>query len=230
MAFKQVITPNPEVPCTPGWCLTYVDDAFNLEAHGKTKNYRTALDAWGTSKSQHRDRNFPANCWVPVWFTLKNEPAGHVAILAPDGAVWSSSHPTKKQPVRHGSLNEIINYYGNLGLSYLGWTEDVGGVEVIRKEEDMALITEEQVKWHYRLIAGVEASPEEIKNYVGKDYVWATEEIKRYFANQGRGYNLYRSEAEKAITDLKKQLVSMPADTTEAELKLQAIKDALGIK
>lgn len=230
MAYLQVIMPNPNVSCTPGWCLTYLDDCFDLEAHGKQKNYPSATAAWNTSKYQHRDRNFPSGCWVPVYFTLSDNPDGHVALLAPDGTVWSSSHPTSKWPVHHKSLDDLDAYYGRGRLGFLGWTEDLTDILVIRKEEDMVKITEEQIKWHYRLIAGVEPSDQEVKNYLGKDYVFVTEDIKRFFANQGRGYNAYRSQAEQAIADLKKQLVAMPADTTEAEQKLQAIKDALGIK
>lgn len=245
MTFTQVITPNPEVPCTPRWCLTYVDHAFNLKAHGKTKNYLTALDAWGASKSQHRDRNFPANRWVPVWFTLKNEPAGHVAILAPDGAVWSSSHPTSNQPVRHASLDDIIKYYGTLGLTFIGWTEDVGGVAVIKEGEDMIQDTDhEYTRWANlsKFVRGRSNSKKELvpltrdefrKSAVGKTWLKAVEilmddqEAHKAIAALNLGVLAREDNWEGQIHSLIAQLKATPADTGEAEEKLQKLKESL---
>ena len=130
--FIQVIAPDPEVPCTPGWCLTYLDDSFDLEAHGKQRNYPTATAAWEASRYKHQDQDFPEGCWVPVWFSLKDVAAGHVALRAPDGSIWSSSHPTSNKPVRHASLDALYKYYGPGRLSYLGWTEDLTDILVIK--------------------------------------------------------------------------------------------------
>lgn len=63
-------------------------------------------------------------------------------------------------------------------------------------EEDEVKITRDQIYWHYWTIAGVLPTEQEIKNYEGKDYVFATEDIKRYFANRGLGYYTYRVNAE----------------------------------
>ncbi|MDR6794747.1 hypothetical protein J2X12_004238 [Pseudarthrobacter oxydans] len=239
MAVVQAITPNPDVSCTPGWCLTYVDDAFDLEAHGKTQNYPTAISAWNASHSKHVDRRFPANCWVPVWFTLEGNPAGHVAILAPDGAVWSSSHPTKKTPVRHNSLKEIVAYYGSLGLSYLGWTEDVGGIAVV-KEEDMIKDTDlEYARWEKlgQQIRGRSLTREEFRSSaVGLTWLKALEvlsddpESDQALKDQGLGQLARRDDWEGQIHSLTAQLKGKPQDASEAEKKLQAIKDALDIK
>lgn len=249
MAFTQVVTPNPEVPCKPRWCLTYVDNAFNLAAHGKSKNYPTAISAWNASTSQHRDRNFPADRWVPVWFTLKNEPAGHVAILAPDGAVWSSSHPTSNKPVRHGSLNEIISYYGSLGLTYIGWTEDVGGVKVIKQEggdmediitdkhRDLIRVISSEVKgWNRDEVHSGKLDDREMKAWKGNKISVFSQQAW----NEGGNYRALKDKWKaaydaqpgllKKIEELNTQLKAMPQDTSEAEAKLQAIKDALDIK
>ena len=127
MTFAQTITPNPDIPCTPGWCLQYVRETYSLPAR-----YSSATEAWANSASQHTDRDFPADCWVPVWFSLATEPAGHVALLAPDGSVYSSSDANTSIPHHHPSLDNLISYYaaGN-PLTYLGWTEDVAGYPVI---------------------------------------------------------------------------------------------------
>ena len=127
MSFIQVITPNPDIPCTPGWCLQYVRQTYGLPAR-----YSSATEAWNNSTSQHQDWDFPADCWVPVWFSLATEPAGHVALRTPDGSVYSSSDANTSTPHHHPSLDDLISYYaaGN-PLTYLGWTEDVASYPVI---------------------------------------------------------------------------------------------------
>jgi len=124
---RQLITPNPHIPCQPGWCLQYVRQAFNLPAA-----YPTATAAWEASASKHRDRNFPAGVWLPVWFSLANEPAGHVALMAPDGSVYSTSD-LGTAPHHHLDLSDLMNYYAryDMTLTYLGWTEDVAGYPVL---------------------------------------------------------------------------------------------------
>jgi hypothetical protein len=124
---RQLITPNPNIPCQPGWCLQYVRQAFGLPAA-----YPTATAAWEASSSKHRDRNFPKGAWLPVWFSLANEPAGHVALMAPDGSVYSTSD-LGTVPHHHLDLSDLMNYYAryDMTLTYLGWTEDVAGYPVM---------------------------------------------------------------------------------------------------
>ena len=123
----QLVTPNPHIPCQPGWCLQYVRQAFGLPAR-----HPTATAAWEASESKHRDRNFPKGVWLPVWFSLANEPAGHVALMAPDGSVFSTSD-LGAVPHQHLDLSDLMNYYARYGmtLTYLGWTEDVAGYPVL---------------------------------------------------------------------------------------------------
>jgi hypothetical protein len=123
----QTITPNPNIPCKPGWCLAYVNEAFRVP-----KRHGSATAAWRASGTKHRDYDFPAGCWVPVWFGLSNEPNGHVALLAPDGSVYSTSD-NSTTPHHHPDLADLIGYYAHYGmrLTYLGWTEDVEGTPVI---------------------------------------------------------------------------------------------------
>lgn len=121
----QIITPNPEIPCTPGLCLVYVRETFDLPA-----KYPSATASWGASEHKHTDKEFPDNVWVPVWYSLADEPNGHVALRQPDGSVWSASHPTNTTPVHHDSMQDIESYYGGR-LKYLGWTEDLSGEMII---------------------------------------------------------------------------------------------------
>jgi len=152
---QQLITPNPNIPCKPGWCLAYVNEAFAVP-----KRFGSATAAWNGSATKHRNPDFPAGAWVPVWFSLATEPNGHVALRAPDGSVYSTTHPTATTPTHHPDMADLIRAYARYNpLTYLGWTEDVEGTPVIEldslsyaggpitplEEDDMALTTEDKL-------------------------------------------------------------------------------------
>ncbi|QED11502.1 membrane associated protein [Arthrobacter phage Qui] len=124
---KQLITPTPIIPAQGGWCLQYVRQAYGLPAR-----YASATEAWDKSTSKHRDRNFPAGLWTPVWYGIAENPLGHVVLLAPDGSCYSTSDYSG-WPVHHNSLADLESFYAyyNLTLQYRGWTEDVAGYAVI---------------------------------------------------------------------------------------------------
>jgi hypothetical protein len=128
MTYAQLLTPNPDIPCQPGWCLQYVRQTFGTipPVHG------TALQAWDASGTQHADRVYPGGCYVPVFFTLADNAAGHVALLCPDDTVYSTSD-LGTTPHHHNSLDDLIAYYAFYGhpLTYLGWTEDLEGVSIV---------------------------------------------------------------------------------------------------
>lgn len=152
---KQTITPTPIIPATGGWCLQYVRQAFGLPA-----KYASATEAWEQSTSKHRDRNFPAGLWVPVWYGIDVEPLGHVVLLAPDGSCYSTSDYSG-WPVHHASLEALEEFYAKYGmiLQYRGWTEDVASYTVIEptttnkglfvtlKQEDENLILDRNKKY-----------------------------------------------------------------------------------
>lgn len=124
----QLVTPNPNIPCVPGWCLQYVRQAF-----GAPVVEPTATAGWNNAKFKHRDWNFPAGMWVPVWFELATEPAGHVALLAPNGAVYSTTSPFSNLPTIHPNMAHLIAAYAPYNpLTYLGWSEDISGVRVVQ--------------------------------------------------------------------------------------------------
>lgn len=124
----QLITPNPNISCRPGYCLEYVRETFGLPV-----KYGSATEAWNNSPSQHQDYNFPAGLWFPVWFAIDIEPNGHVALMAPDGTVYSASDMTNT-PHHHPSMDDLIAYYarwGKMTLTFLGWSEDVASFPVV---------------------------------------------------------------------------------------------------
>jgi hypothetical protein len=123
----QLITPTPWIQCAPGWCLQYVRQTFGLPAR-----YGTATEAWEKSDSKHLDMDFPPGVWLPLWFSLEHEPAGHVVLRAPDGSIYSTSSPTGTTPTHHPNLADLFVAYSRYNpLTYLGWTEDVAGYPVV---------------------------------------------------------------------------------------------------
>lgn len=165
----QTRTPNPNIPCKPGWCLAYVNEAF-----GVAKRYGSATAAWNASPTKHRDRNFPPGVWVPLWFSLANEPNGHVVLLAPDGAVYSTSHPTATTPTRHPDLADLFRAYSRYNpLTYLGWTEDVEGTPVLSagityQSTISATIQEDDMPVTDSFEPNVRASLQNITDQIGK--------------------------------------------------------------
>lgn len=127
----QLIYPNPNIWCRPGYCLQYVRQTFGLNGL-----YPNATAGWIASRSKHRDRNFPVGRWVPVWFHLGGEPLGHVALRAPNGNVYSTSDDSNT-PHCHPDLDDLLAYYWRLEPTYLGWTEDIEGVAVVRAAESI---------------------------------------------------------------------------------------------
>lgn len=163
--WQQLITPNPNVPCTPNMCLQYVRQAAGIGA-----KYPSAIAGWNASPTQHRDQDFPANGWVPVWFTLTDNQYGHVVWRQPDGSIWSTSSPTSSIPVHHAGLDALIKYYGKdaqgrIRLGYLGWTEDVEGKSVIKEVKGM---TPGEVDLAFMVGFNRPANEEEKKTWAGR--------------------------------------------------------------
>jgi len=128
----QLRDADMNVGYTGGWCLSYVQDAFHTD-----HPFPTAIAAWNAGRGNHGEVP-PLGITVPVFWTLGNVPAGHVAIRLDDGYVASSTlsgyHP---KPYFHPNLNDLTNMYGryNGGAKYLGWSEYVGSVKVVGWED-----------------------------------------------------------------------------------------------
>jgi hypothetical protein len=128
VSYNQVRVPNPNIASAPGWCLQYVRQAFGLPAR-----HPHATAAWEASTSKHRDQAFPAGLWLPLWFSVRGVPEGHVVLRAPNGNIYSTTHPTRLTPTLHPNLAHLMQAYaaGGVPLTYLGWTEDVAGYSVV---------------------------------------------------------------------------------------------------
>lgn len=131
----QLHDADMNVGYTGGWCLAYVQNAY-----GTDHPYSSAIDSWNANygNTNHAWEVPPLGITVPVYFSLGNVAAGHVAIRLDDGYVASSTqagyHP---KPYLHPNLNDLISLYGqyNGGCTYLGWSEYVGTVKVVGWED-----------------------------------------------------------------------------------------------
>lgn len=137
----QLLTPTPNIPCKPGWCLQYVRETFGIEPGV----YPTATSGWENAEFKHSDQEFP-DAWVPLWFSMEGVPAGHVVLRSPAGKIWSTTNAGQYTPRIHPSLDDLMAVYerAGLALTYRGWSEDI---ETIRIWEDDAMaISEDRLR------------------------------------------------------------------------------------
>jgi hypothetical protein len=160
--YKQITLSDwYNTPYTGGWCLKYVADAFG-QPYSVT--YPTAISAFHNAQRKHLERP-PLGIEVPVFFYMREESAGHVAIQLTDGKVASSSEDGyHSHPYLHNSIDDLIAYYSSVyDIDYAGFTEDLQEKEIIRWEQ--------------------EPTPPEpvIENIGGKMYITGSEELKKHF-------------------------------------------------
>lgn len=133
MAWIQIRDADMNVGYEGGWCLKYVQDAYHTDHISPT-----ATADWNRQPAKHYDLP-PLGITVPVYFSLGNEPAGHIAIRLDDGWVASSTLVgVHSKPYYHKTLDDLIAVYGryNGGCTYLGWGEYVGSVQVVKWVQD----------------------------------------------------------------------------------------------
>lgn len=162
MAYQQLRDADMNIGYTGGWCLKYVQDAY-----GTDHPYPTALAAWDAEPVATSHGEYPPlGITVPIYFSLGNEPAGHVAIRLDDGWVASSTlSGYNARPYLHPSIDDLINVYGryNGGCTYLGWGEHVGSVRVVEATANNA--TDDQIRQAYRDILERDAEPDALTHY-----------------------------------------------------------------
>jgi len=131
---KQLVQPNPNIPCKPGWCLQYVREAFGIYPGV----YPSATAGWANAQYKHPGELPPRGVWTVLWFFMEDEPLGHVVLGAPDGSVYSTSDPSTV-PHHHSSLADLMGYYAYWGLplTYLGWSEDIERVRVVEVSDSI---------------------------------------------------------------------------------------------
>jgi hypothetical protein len=149
MKYVQVVNPNANIQGTLGMCLNYVQRAYSVGWAGSS-----AWDAWTKRVSRkHQDRDLPSGVAVPVWFDgyWNGSRLGHVGIYV-DGKVYCSPWKAGQKYATLASIAEVERIYG---MKYVGWSEDLSGVNLIKqKEEEMKELTSDQIDRAFRMSLG----------------------------------------------------------------------------
>lgn len=136
MAFKQLRTPNLGVPAYRGWCLKYVDDAVNAPSRQPTAQAAFNIEQ---RNGNTRGGEPPVGHWVPIWFALDSGPyrgLGHVAWAYNHGNGWIEIHDSETRTgarAVYRNIGEVLRWFSNHGIRYLGWSLWVDGVRVVEE-------------------------------------------------------------------------------------------------
>lgn len=151
MAYRQLVQPNLDIYETAGWCLQFTRRVFGAPAVEPT-----AWQGWERTQFKHHDRNWPNGVSIPVWFDWWGDVGhgrqryGHVAVLHTDGRVYSSPL-TGYGRAWFVSVDDLVRAFGG-GMTYVGWTEDISGVRVVKKEEGMTRQEAEGYRYIMRVL------------------------------------------------------------------------------
>lgn len=109
-----------------GMCLANVRKGYSIAA-----KYDDAWTAW-LNTQQHRDRNYPAGVYSPIYFSYTTtidgvrKNYGHIGVRYPDGRLWTDGRV-------YASVEE---YERQKAPVFVGWGESVNGVRVIEHVKD----------------------------------------------------------------------------------------------
>lgn len=176
--WKQIRDANWAIPYTGGWCLNYVQRAFGTPWAGST-----ATDSWNRAAKKHYDLP-PKGKTVPVYFSgmsgYDGDP-GHIAIVLDDGNVASSTQSGyHSQGYIHPNLNHLIATYKpyHPNFKYLGWSEDLGGVDLVSFVPDTPTLQPNQ-----RVVASAGAN---VRTGAGTNYPMYIQDGQPYVIDKGQ--------------------------------------------
>lgn len=136
--YQQLVTPKLSTSGPAGWCLWFVEEDYGLAHIGAS-----AEAAWSATHHPH-SLDQPPNAIVPVYWTYfdssVNIEFGHIAIWVPGRGIFSSPFNVSNGNQWFGSIQEVtnrINQIRNANAHYLGWSEDLAGVQLIKQGEEM---------------------------------------------------------------------------------------------
>lgn len=141
MSWTQTVTPRTGTRDWAGRCLPFAQSVF-----GAPVRHDYAFQAWQAAPGRHTDRNFPTNVAVLVWFShwgtyysyskgiYEYVNAGHVAVWIPGRGYLSSPafNRADGQPSQQW-FSTIEAVERTFGAKYVGWSEGINGLTVIRK-------------------------------------------------------------------------------------------------
>ena len=142
--YVQVTSPNLGVGATPGYCLQYADDVVNAPV----RRYSAGVEylAQKAAGNIHEEEP-PVGLWVPVFFDITSgiyDPYEHVAWAFNHGDGRIEIHDSEVHSGSRGvynSIAEICGWFGKFGLRYLGWSERIGGVQIVEKSDNTRIVT-----------------------------------------------------------------------------------------
>ncbi len=138
MNYLQERTPDLNTSEKAGLCLQFTENSF-----GVPNLYDNAWKAWEATQYKHTDRDFPAGVAVPVWFDWSGNVMwddgfvrygryGHAAVRAADGRIHSAPGEGVGSQT-FDDVDALTRYFGG-GMTYVGWSEDIAGVRVIKEK------------------------------------------------------------------------------------------------
>lgn len=236
----QVYNPNFNVPATRGWCLKYVDDAGNAPSRKPT-----AKAAFLEEKKEGRisgDIDSPVGIWAVGFLDFTSGPytkEGHVFFMKHLGGGRYEIRDSEvgagaRKP--YGSLAELIAWFGAYAPKYIGWSTNCDGRQYASEGDDMAKPTEQDVRNIVNEVWGIPANSNNVRDYtelewpafvyhiLGNQTPWM--DRKNLMTNMANQNHILL----KQVASLEDEIKKMPQDTSEAEKKLKAIKEALDIK
>lgn len=211
------------------WCLQNVRRGYGIPAY-----YSTARKAWNGTQ-QHKDRNFPAGCAVPVFWSLHltldgvYADYGHIAVRLADGRIWTDG--------RYYANVDTLNagYLGGKGV-YLGWGESVNNVKVIG--ESMAetfIITDDasrQLGWHVLGRNGKDGRPNALqspqKDLMGKtlsvqylDSLYLSTEARKWRDGEFQKVYAERDALRETNSNLNTQITQLSKAVADKDATIQ---------
>ena len=218
MSYKQLKNFNRSNAGTKlYWCLRNVRMGYGI-----APKYADAWQAW--QNSPQRTGAIPKGVNVPVYFSFKYtidgiyKNWGHIAVRLADGRVWTDGR-------YYSSVQSLVNNYLSNG-KYVGWSEEVNGVQVIKKESNMPTLTNDQdLDYIYLDALGRTRSGNEGEDvYKNKDYrfvhrdVRSSDEADRYRKREV-AQDAARVAQGKTISLLRSQIDSLKKSSNKDELR-----------
>lgn len=142
--YIQKTSPNLNIGAKPGWCLQYADDVVNAPV----RRYSAGVEylAQKAAGNIHEEEP-PVGLWVPVFFDITSgiyDPYEHVGWAYNHGNGRIEIHDSEVHSGARGvynSIAEICGWFGKFGLRYLGWSERIGGVQVVEKSDNIRVVS-----------------------------------------------------------------------------------------
>ena len=142
--YIQKTSPNLNIGANRGWCLQYADDAVNAPVRRESAGLEYL--AQRAAGNIHEEEP-PVGLWVPVFFDITSgiyDPYEHVGWAYNHGNGRIEIHDSEVHSGARGvynSLAEISGWFRVYGLRYLGWSERIGGVQIVEKSDNVRVVT-----------------------------------------------------------------------------------------